>query len=65
MALATAHPAKFPDAVEEACGRRPALPPHLADLLGRRERFTPVPNDPVAIERHIRARSRAVRGRAA
>jgi threonine synthase len=62
VALATAHPAKFPEAVERACGVRPGLPPHLADLLSRRERFTVVPNDPTAIEGHVRARSRAVRG---
>src|SRR5262249_32786225 len=37
--LATAHPAKFPDAVEEACGIRPQLPVHLADLLAREENF--------------------------
>jgi threonine synthase len=65
VALATAHPAKFPDAVEEACGIRPALPPHLADLMDRPERFAVVPNEPAAVERHIRARSRAVRGEAA
>ena len=65
VALATAHPAKFPDAVEEACGIRPALPPHLADLMDRPERFAVVPNEPAAVERHIRARSRAVRGQAA
>ncbi|MBM3561102.1 MAG: threonine synthase, partial [Alphaproteobacteria bacterium] len=38
IVLATAHPAKFPDAVEKATGVRPALPPHLADLFSRRER---------------------------
>ena len=40
VTLATAHPAKFPDAVERATGLRPRLPPHLADLLDRPERFT-------------------------
>jgi threonine synthase len=48
--LATAHAAKFPDAVESACGVRPALPPRMADLLGRPERFKRVPNDLDAIE---------------
>src|SRR5690606_29964168 len=38
VTLATAHPAKFPDAVERATGVRPALPPHLADLFERPER---------------------------
>ena len=54
VALATAHPAKFPDAVEKATGKRPALPPALADLFQREERFTVLPNDLQAIETHIR-----------
>ncbi|MHA1538721.1 MAG: threonine synthase, partial [Alphaproteobacteria bacterium] len=45
VAIATAHPAKFPDAVEAACGIRPALPPHLADLFEREERFEVLAND--------------------
>jgi threonine synthase len=45
ITLATAHPAKFPDAVERAMGIRPALPPHMADLFDRPERMTRVPND--------------------
>ena len=65
VALATAHPAKFPDAVERATGMRPALPPHLADLMERNERFTVLPNDQAAVERFIRERARAVRGAAA
>ena len=39
VCLATAHPAKFPDAVEAAIGVRPALPDHLADLFDRPERI--------------------------
>jgi threonine synthase len=54
VVLATAHPAKFPDAVEAACGVRPALPPRLADLYARPERVTRVPNDLAAIEDVIR-----------
>jgi threonine synthase len=50
VVLATAHPAKFPDAVEAACGVRPALPPRLADLLARPERVTHVPNELEVIE---------------
>ncbi len=50
VVLATAHPAKFPDAVEAACGIRPALPPRLADLMQRPERTTRVANDLKAIE---------------
>jgi threonine synthase len=65
VALATAHPAKFPDAVEKAAGVRPALPPHLADLMERRERFARLPNDQTAIERFIRERARVVTGAAA
>jgi threonine synthase len=61
VALATAHAAKFPDAVEAATGIRPALPPHLADLLERRERFTVLPNDEAAVERAIRERARILR----
>jgi threonine synthase len=53
VTLATAHPAKFPDAVERATGVRPGLPPHLADLLERPERCTILPNDLAAVRRHI------------
>ena len=45
VAMATAHPAKFPDAVERACGIRPELPDALADLYEREERLTNLPND--------------------
>ena len=45
VTLATAHPAKFPDAVEKASGIRPALPPRLAYLMAAKERFTVLPND--------------------
>jgi threonine synthase len=61
VALATAHAAKFPGAVEAATGVRPALPAHLADLMGRRERFTVLPNDEAAVERAIRERARILR----
>ncbi len=54
LVLATAHAAKFPDAVEAACGIRPALPPHMADLFERPERVTRVANDLSAIETIIR-----------
>jgi threonine synthase len=65
VALSTAHPAKFPDAVEAATGIRPALPPHMADLMERRESFTVLSNDQAAVERFIRERARAARGAAA
>ena len=45
ITLATAHPAKFPDAVAAACGIRPELPQHMADLFDRPERVTRVAND--------------------
>jgi threonine synthase len=45
VALATAHPAKFPDAVERATGVRPKLPERLGDLFDRPERLTTLPND--------------------
>lgn len=54
VVLATAHPAKFPDAVEAACGVRSPLPPRLADLFERPERFTRVTNDLAAIEALIK-----------
>src|SRR5690606_32540725 len=40
VVLSTAHPAKFPAAVEAASGVRPALPTWLGDLMNRQERFT-------------------------
>ncbi len=59
VVLATAHPAKFPDAVEEATGVRPALPAHLADLFDRPERITTLPNDLAAVETYIHQAVRA------
>ena len=54
VAMATAHPAKFPDAMQRATGERPALPARMADLFGRPEKFTVLPNDLPAIESAIR-----------
>ncbi|MGE5152020.1 MAG: threonine synthase [Rhodospirillaceae bacterium] len=53
VVLATAHPAKFPDAVEKATGERPALPPRLADLFQRTERVDGLPNDIAALKQLI------------
>jgi threonine synthase len=50
VCLATAHPAKFPDAVEDACGVTPVLPEHLADLFTREERCLRTVNDVEAIK---------------
>ncbi len=58
IALACAHPAKFPDAVERATGVRPGLPPALGDLLERRERLVVLPDDLGAVTRFIRAHAR-------
>jgi threonine synthase len=55
VCLATAHPAKFPDAVEAATGVRPPLPEHLADLLDRPERAGHVPAELMAVEEAVRA----------
>ena len=55
VTLATAHPAKFPDAVERATGVRPPLPAHLADLMERPEHFTRLPNDLGAVQQFVQA----------
>ena len=65
VVLSTAHAAKFPDAVEAACGVRPPLPDWLADLPSRPERATTMPADQGAVERFILAASRAAREGAA
>ncbi|MGE0735329.1 MAG: threonine synthase [Alphaproteobacteria bacterium] len=54
VALATAHPAKFPDAVERATGIRPPLPAALADLYQRPERCAALPNDAAALKAFIK-----------
>jgi len=63
VALATAHPAKFPDAVERATGVRPALPARLADLYAREERYAVLPNDLGAVRAHVRQHRRATAGK--
>jgi threonine synthase len=55
VCLATAHPAKFPDAVEQATGERPPLPARLADLLDRPEHYDELPDDVAAVKAHIRS----------
>ena len=54
ITLATAHPAKFPAAVEAASGVHPPLPPHMETLYERPERVTEIANDLAAIEAYIR-----------
>jgi threonine synthase len=56
VTLATAHPAKFPNAVERACGRRPGLPPRLAPLMMAEERVSVLANDPEEVKAFIRER---------
>ena len=59
VALATAHPAKFPEAVESAVGFRPETPPRLQALMDRPERVSLLPNDIATVERFVSARIRA------
>ena len=53
VTLATAHPAKFPDAVEAATGIRPPLPKRMSDLFDRPERITRLSNDLRAVQKVI------------
>jgi threonine synthase len=59
--LSTAHPAKFPDAMEQITGVRPALPARLSRLMSDPERTELLPNDLAAVERFVEANARAVR----
>jgi len=59
VALGTAHPAKFPDAVERASGIRPDLPERLSDLMQRPEKLTALPNDLARIQDYVRSHAGA------
>ena len=61
IVLGTAHPAKFPAAVEEASGIHPALPSWLADLMNSEEKYAVLPSDLKMVEDYVRRRSRAAR----
>ncbi|MCX8281373.1 threonine synthase [Phyllobacterium sp. 0TCS1.6C] len=61
VVLATAHPAKFPDAVQAASGIAPELPHWLADLMQRKERFAVLPNDLLNVEEYVSRHSRAAK----
>ena len=61
VCLSTAHPAKFPDAVEKATGIRPELPPELGDLMQRTERISDLPADLAAVSDFVRGVSRVSR----
>jgi len=65
VVLSTAHAAKFPDAVEAACGQRPPLPEWLSDIERRPERVTALPADQSAVERFVLKTSRAAQEGAA
>jgi len=65
VVLSTAHAAKFPDAVEAACGSRPHLPEWLSDIDKRPECVTVLPADQSAVERFVLSTSRAAREGAA
>ena len=65
VVLATASPAKFPDAIEAITGERPMLPPRLAPLMTDPERMAVLPNDLAAVERFVAQRAEARRGAAA
>lgn len=57
--LSTAHPAKFPDAMESITGTRPGLPERLTSLMSDKERISTLPNDLAAVENFIESVSRA------
>jgi len=61
VVLGTAHPAKFPDAVEAACGVRPELPENLQPMMQAEERQQILPAEQAAVEDYIEEHARAVR----
>ncbi len=61
IVLSTAHPAKFPDAVEAACGQRPHLPVWLDGLMAKSEHMTVMKNDQAEVERFVLSVSRAAK----
>jgi threonine synthase len=63
--LATAHPAKFPEAMVSITGQHPALPKRLSSLLTDKERITHLPNDLKAVETFVEQNARAIRAVAA
>jgi len=65
VVLGTAHPAKFPEAVQAACGVNPELPARFADLMSRKERLTALPNDARAVADFVLSHTRAAKGASA
>jgi threonine synthase len=62
IVLATAHPAKFPDAIAAVTGRRPPLPQGFEHLMTDEERFEVLPNSLAAIEEFVIHHSRVASG---
>jgi threonine synthase len=63
VVLATAHPAKFPDAVQRATGKVPDCPDRLRERMTGAERFTVLPNSAAAVANYIQANESGTRGR--
>ena len=63
VVVSTAHPAKFPDAVESATGIRPEAPPRLAKIMKLPERLEKLPNRLGSVEDFIKSRARLRGGR--
>jgi threonine synthase len=61
IVLSTAHPAKFPDAVQAACGVRPLLPAWLDGLMSKQEQMKITANDQAEVEKFVRSVSRAAK----
>lgn len=61
IVLSTAHPAKFPDAVDAACGQRPQLPAWLDGLMTKSEHMKVMKNDQGEVERFVLSVSRAAK----
>lgn len=61
IVLSTAHPAKFPDAVEAACGQRPQLPAWLDGLMTKSEHMRVMKNEQAEVERFVLSVSRAAK----
>ncbi|WP_208435148.1 threonine synthase [Bartonella phoceensis] len=59
IVLSTAHPAKFPDAIKNACGFNPPWPPCLNNLMEREEHFIGLANDEKIVKDYISLKSRA------
>jgi threonine synthase len=62
VVLSTAHPAKFPDAIERITGKRPPLPPGFEHLMTDKEHFDVLPNSLAAVEEFVLSHSRAAPG---